>query len=177
MRKDHFLLCIALPLAVGLGLTHMVFGRPRTNPVVEQARSVEARLEVPRSMQAILEHSCSDCHSNRTRWPWFASIAPASWFISRDVERGRRAMNLSDWTVKPRIAIATLAAACQTVQLGRMPPAAYRWMHPEGRLTSEQVSKFCGWADREERALRDEITRRMLKSARFPVPYGPNAQP
>lgn len=34
--------------------------------------------------------ACFDCHSNQTLWPWYSTIAPASWFIQRDVDEGRR---------------------------------------------------------------------------------------
>ena len=27
----------------------------------------------------ILDRSCQDCHSNRTVWPWYSHVAPASW--------------------------------------------------------------------------------------------------
>src|ERR1700676_3028118 len=27
----------------------------------------------------IMEHSCADCHSNLTHWPWYSRVAPASW--------------------------------------------------------------------------------------------------
>ena len=177
MRKEYFLLCIALPLGIGFGLMHMVFARPQSNPPILASRSAEARLDIPPSVAATLDRACQDCHSNRTRWPWFARIAPASWVISRDVERGRRAMNLSQWAAKPRIAMGTLSAACQNIQTGRMPPASYRWMHPEARLGSGQIAEFCDWTEREAAALRDQITRRILKSARVPLPSEPETLP
>jgi hypothetical protein len=156
---------------------HLVFGRPMTNPAVDAGHTVAAQTRMTPAVQSMLNQACKDCHSNETRWPLFASIAPASWLISHDVERGRGAMNLSEWTAKPRIGMGILAAACQSVQTGRMPPVSYRWMHPEARLSSEQVTEFCGWTDRESRALRDQITRRILKFARIPERYGPETQP
>jgi hypothetical protein len=175
--RNYILLCLGLPVAAGFGLMHLVFARPALNPVIEPAHTVEARTGVTPAVESILNQACKDCHSSQTRWPWFSSIAPASWLIARDVERGRSAMNLSQWSAKPRVAMDTLAAACQSIQTGRMPPASYRWMHPEARLTNQQVSEFCGWTDREARALRDQLTRRIFKSARVPASYGPETQP
>ena len=45
--------------------------------------------------------------------------------VSEDVEKGRRAMNFSDWRNDKRAA-ATLLAACEAVESGRMPKSAYR---------------------------------------------------
>jgi len=175
--RNYILLCLGLPLAAGFGLMHLVFGRPTTNPAVDRARTLEAYTTMTPGVESMLDRACKDCHSSETRWPWFASTAPASWLVTRDVERGRSAMNLSQWSAKPRIAMGLLAAACQSVQTGSMPPSSYQWMHPEAQLTRPQVDEFCGWTDRESRALRDQITRRILNSARIPEPYGPETQP
>jgi len=42
----------------------------------------------------------------------------------------------------------------------RMPPARYRQMHPEARLTAAQVSTLCGWAGTEARVLRKQASSR-----------------
>ena len=42
-------------------------------------------------------------------------------------------------------AIGSLLAACAGVQTERMPPAPYRFMHPEAQLTAEERQAFCQW--------------------------------
>jgi cytochrome c len=109
-------------------------------------------------VETILRSACKDCHSHETRWPWYASVAPLSWIVAGDVARARRAMDLSEWTEKagarPGIAGGTLMAACAGVEAQRMPPAGYRRMHPEARLSAAQVDTLCGWATAEARLLR-----------------------
>ena len=41
--------------------------------------------------------ACYDCHSNETRWPLYSRVAPVSWLIARDVNRGREHLNFSVW--------------------------------------------------------------------------------
>ena len=52
---------------------------------------------VQTNVKRILERSCYDCHSNRTRWPWYSHVAPVSWLVARDVHEGREEINFSEW--------------------------------------------------------------------------------
>ena len=56
------------------------------------------RLNVDPELQAVFRRSCFDCHSNETRWPWYAHVAPISWLIARDVHKARRRLNFSHWS-------------------------------------------------------------------------------
>src|ERR1700675_3300924 len=63
----------------------------RTNP------PVESDVPAPAELKAVLRRSCYDCHSNETRWPWYARVAPVSFLIASDVKEGRRQVNFSVW--------------------------------------------------------------------------------
>src|SRR5271166_3000619 len=62
-----------------------------TNPPITQDVAAPAPVEL------ILRRGCYDCHSNETRWPWYARVAPVSWLVIRDVNRGRKHVNFSTW--------------------------------------------------------------------------------
>jgi hypothetical protein len=62
----------------------------RTNPpVTTQIKWDSAQTE------ALATRACMDCHSNQTTWPWYSYVAPASWLIYYDVQRGRQELDLS----------------------------------------------------------------------------------
>ncbi|MCF6201650.1 MAG: heme-binding domain-containing protein, partial [Hydrogenimonas sp.] len=65
----------------------------RTNPKSDPKLEIKA----PAKVQEIFIRSCYDCHSNRTNWPWYSAIAPAKWFVVRDVNVGRKWLNFSEW--------------------------------------------------------------------------------
>src|SRR5262245_55276379 len=132
---------LVVPVAVAaLGLAAAA-GRPASEVVrpPETWQTLEANVSVPPAVSKIIARACRNCHSNETVWPWYAKLAPINWVIEQDVARARSAMNFSTWAAgsgrTPRIAAATLAAACADIQSDRMPLAPYRLMHSESRLS------------------------------------------
>ena len=66
---------------------------PRTNPPIEAARTLQARLALTADETRVLERACRDCHSNETRWPWYSQVAPVSWWVIDHVNHGRSHFN------------------------------------------------------------------------------------
>ena len=77
--------------------------------------------------------ACYDCHSNQTKSYWYEKIAPMSWWITRHVEDGRRAMNFSTYA---RLGV-PFGDAADAVENGSMPPGYYTWLglHSRAKLT------------------------------------------
>ena len=73
MKRFLKWLVIAL---VGILVVIQFFGPSPFNPPYEADGALEARATVPPEIKDILEQSCFDCHSNRTRWPWYSYVAP-----------------------------------------------------------------------------------------------------
>ncbi len=128
----------------GLGILVGIFGilfialqfvRPTlTNP------PVVADLEAPPDVKAILKTSCYNCHSDETKIPWFDQVVPAYWLVVRDVKRGRYHMNFSNFgkmSFGERQAF--LYESVNQIQLGAMPPANYKLVHPESAVTPAQL--------------------------------------
>src|SRR3954454_24080837 len=84
-------------LATGLLVLQTVpYHRPPDLPV-KLDDNIAARLDVPPAVTNILQRACADCHSDQTRWPVYSRVAPFSWLVAEDVEKGRDALNLSQW--------------------------------------------------------------------------------
>ena len=132
---------------VALVLVAQVFRPERTNPASDPLHAFAADTTVPASVRAALERSCSDCHSNMTRWPWYSAVTPVNYFIARDVRDGRRHLNLSEWMrmspVRRGHAYENIA---DEVSHGEMPPANYLIMHVWAKLTDDEVRAVTEWA-------------------------------
>ena len=132
------------------------FLRPeRSNPPVDPARTLSATLEVPAPVQAILDRSCTDCHTHRTVWPWYSRIAPISWLVAHDVEEGREHLDLDEWAgLSPYRQQKKLDEICEEIEEGEMPLPVYLPLHPQARLSEEEVATLCAWATAERDRIR-----------------------
>ena len=144
-----------LLIALACGFVLMQFARPaQTNPGADAARAVEAHLNVTPEVQAIFARACDDCHSNRTRWPWYSQVAPVSWWLTEHVNHGRRHLNFSDWArYNEREAAYLLDDICKTTKAGFMPLSSYTLMHRDAVLTPQDVGTLCAWAQGERQRL------------------------
>ncbi len=116
-----------------------------TNPPTGQEFSA------PAEVGSVLQRGCYDCHSNRTRWPWYAHVAPVSWLVAHDVSDGRRHLNFSTWDAyagDPGTAAEKLRKLSKVTSKGSMPPWYYTMMHPRARLTRGDRMLVAGWAAR-----------------------------
>ncbi|MFB3777725.1 MAG: heme-binding domain-containing protein [Bryobacteraceae bacterium] len=116
----------------------------RVNPSSAPADSFEVVASPPPQARAIIARACQDCHSNRTVWPWYSRIAPASWLVADDVSEGREHMNLSEWgKLTPERRLQALGDICREVTAGDMPLWQYRLMHPGARLAQGDRDTLC----------------------------------
>ena len=105
------------------------YGRAHKNPhATREARFANA------STQRLFDGTCADCHSDHTSWPVYSDIAPISWLVQRDVDDGRRRMNLSEWDKNQP----ELGEVETSILRGGMPPLQYKAVHGKGRLSSAQ---------------------------------------
>ena len=135
--------------------------RPRkTNPPEDPARTLLAHTQPPPDVAAILNHSCRDCHSYKTRWPWYSNFAPVSWIVIDDVNEGRRHFDMSDWAkYDSKRASDKLGDICDQVADGGMPERSYTWVHSGTALSTAERNAICQWTQVErERIAKNQGT-------------------
>ncbi len=87
--------------------------------------------------RTLATESCGACHSNETDWPVYASVAPMSWLVRRDVEAGRHELNFSTWGER-----GDAGDAAEAVVDGSMPPGRYTLLHPGARLSDAERAEL-----------------------------------
>jgi hypothetical protein len=122
-------------------------GPARTNPASDPNKAITKTVAVPRNVQAILDRSCRDCHTNGTTWPWYSHVAPMSWGVISHVNDGRGSMNFSDWPEGPEEAGELLDEVCKQVRQDKMPIDQYLWLHADARLSDADKKALCDWAN------------------------------
>ena len=113
------------------------------NPSTDVGRAIQSHAGTSAELVAVLDRSCSDCHSNHTVWPWYTEVAPVSWAMAYAVKQGRQAVNFSEWAAySAERQQMLLAQSCRDVSQGKM-PGPYTWIHPEMRLSARDVETIC----------------------------------
>ena len=124
-----FKLFIVLAIVL-LAIQVIPYGRDHDNP-----RTVQELTWNTPATRALTVDGCFSCHSNLTEWPWYTSVAPASWLTQHDVEEGRSKLNFSEWQ---RPQEADLQDVIDAIRGKEMPPLQYRAVHSEARLTDAE---------------------------------------
>ena len=131
---------IVAVMGVGLGLGNLhPFGDPRVEPA-EGLGTLLRGAKMPAEAKAVLVSKCADCHSNETRWPVYARIAPGSWLIESDIVEARKKMDLSRWEEMPvEQQQVLMAKIVEEAKSGDMPPLQYRLLHWDAKLSKADV--------------------------------------
>jgi hypothetical protein len=99
-----------------------------------------AELQVPPAVRHVLEKDCYSCHSDQRRLAWFDHIVPAYWLVRHDILTAREHLNFSTLAAKPAaVQKAMLYEAVNMIQLGAMPLPSFLKLHPEAKVTPEEL--------------------------------------
>ena len=121
---------IALVVIWALLQVYSLVGINRTNPAILQ----EVKWDSP-ATRDLAKRACFDCHSNETVWPWYSYVAPISIQVANHVNEGRGHLNFSDWTQGNE----DFDEVEKVMEQGQMPLWDYLLMHPEAKLTAEEM--------------------------------------
>jgi hypothetical protein len=141
-----------LGLLAGFGLIQLwpyesVTNGPETGPA-----------PMPADIREWVVERCYDCHSNQTRWPWYSSLAPLSWWIANDVRRGRAGLNFSRWNeYTPRQRALGWRRSLQRIRENRMPPMQYSVLHP-GPMNELQLNRLETFLKEQEMDAADRLS-------------------
>ena len=123
------------------------FIRPTKNKSGKiSANDISTKYPVPDSVQAILKVACNDCHSNNTRYPWYAEIQPVAWWLNGHIVDGKRGLNFSEFTsYRIRKQFRRLDDIDELVKKNAMPLSSYNLIHTYAKLTERQKLTIYNW--------------------------------
>ena len=147
LTKIIKIVLVLIVLAFGV----LQFIRPDfSNPPVVEGETLQASTVVPPHVQEVLTRSCSDCHSNETRYPWYSKVTPFNWFLADHIDLGRDELNLSLWnTYTPDKKAHKLEEICEQIEQGSMPLPSYLWIHREAVMSEADARLICDWTKAE----------------------------
>ena len=134
-------------LILGLvALVAMQFIRPeKNNGGYETVMAFENETKPSVQVASILKENCYDCHSDQTQYPWYAEIAPVSYWLADHIADARDEFNVSKWksySVKKKDH--KLEEVIEELKEGNMPLDSYTWVH--GDLPEDDKVLLLQWA-------------------------------
>ncbi|UPT78282.1 heme-binding domain-containing protein [Sulfurovum sp. XGS-02] len=125
---------LGIVILVTIAIQFVPYGKDHSNPPVV----AEPKWDSPKTKEYFVR-ACADCHSHKTKWPWYSNIAPISWLNQYDVEEGREHFNVSMWGVQKKN---EGDEAKEEFQEGEMPPWFYIIAHPDAKLSESETKEF-----------------------------------
>ena len=138
-------------------LVAIQFVQPARNQSVQASTSgIATIINVPENVQAILQRSCYDCHSNNTRYPWYAAIQPGSWWMASHIDEGKGELNFDDFaSYSKRRQLSKLKAMQGAIEDESMPLPSYTLIHRDAILSQKNKKLLKDWID----VSRDKISK------------------
>jgi hypothetical protein len=125
------------------------FIHPKKNIAAERTpQHIENIYPVPADVRQILSRACYDCHSDSTRYPWYARLQPVAWWLDHHIDEGKNELNFSQFgTYEAKRQAHKLEEVTEMVNEHHMPLESYEWMHSDAKLTAEEMKTLTTWAD------------------------------
>ncbi|MHC4464628.1 MAG: cytochrome c peroxidase [Planctomycetota bacterium] len=145
LKKKHILLAVPVVLilfALFMPISNLVFTPERPAIPLHKMQDQYFVKAGP-----VLQHKCVDCHSARTAKPWYFSMPIAKAMISRDIDGGVEALDITEALFASKVAFSQvqLAKIESVMFTGTMPPTRYVMMHWDTWVSQEEKDNVRSW--------------------------------
>jgi hypothetical protein len=82
-----------LVVFAGIQLIRPSKNRPFTT---SEPNDLFTRYQATDEVKRVMVAACYDCHSNKTRYPWYAEIQPGGRILAKHVSDGEKRLNFSE---------------------------------------------------------------------------------
>ncbi len=107
------------------------------------------------ALQPVFVKGCFDCHTDRTRFPWYHKLPLIRSLIDSDIRGARKYLEMSSgFPFSRRGSVADdLVNVREELQSGDMPPMLYRLMHWDAKPSQAEADSVYNWINHSLTAL------------------------
>ncbi|RPD43466.1 heme-binding domain-containing protein [Paracnuella aquatica] len=136
------------------------FIRPKkNNGNAESDKDFTHYVQVPDTVKSLLKTACYDCHSNKTNYPWYSQISPASLWLANHIKEGKAELNFSEFSQYTRRRMKSkMSSIAEQVENREMPLKSYLIIHKNAELSDAQIRLIVSWTD----SVKTELSRKAL---------------
>jgi len=103
---------------------------------------------VPEKINGILKNSCYDCHSNNTRYPWYAMLQPGGWLLASHIKKGKQELNFNEFgSYSRRRQQSKLKSIGNSIKDETMPLSSYTLIHRSAKLSQTERDLVTNWVE------------------------------
>ncbi len=123
------------------------FFRPEKNvSTASSPNAIANHYTVPAEVKEILQTSCFDCHSNNTKYPWYAEVQPFSWFLANHVKEGKENLNFDEFaTYSSEDQLDYFEDIEEVITEKEMPLKSYTFRHRDAIMTEAKTALIIQW--------------------------------
>ena len=127
-----------------VGLAGIQLIHPARNLSLQSSgKEISTGFPVPAKTQQVIQQACYDCHSNNTRYPWYAHVQPVGWWLNHHITEGKHELNFDEFaSYPPRKQYRKFKAIENEIRKGDLPLGSYLIIHREAILSEDQKSMF-----------------------------------
>jgi hypothetical protein len=122
------------------------FIRPAQNLSANTTNDISTLYPMPSDVKLIVDKACADCHSNKTAYPWYATLQPVAFWLADHVNEGKSEFNYNEFA-SYRIAKQNhkLEEVIEQIKEGEMPLYSYTLIHRDANLTDAEKATLINW--------------------------------
>jgi hypothetical protein len=133
-------------IVLALALVVIQFIRPAQNLSANTTNDISTLYPMPSDVKLIVDKACADCHSNKTAYPWYATLQPVAFWLADHVNEGKSEFNYNEFA-SYRIAKQNhkLEEVIEQIKEGEMPLYSYTLIHRDANLTDAEKATLINW--------------------------------
>lgn len=133
-------------IGILIALVLIQFIRPEKNLSGDTTNDITTLFPMSDSVKLIVDKACADCHSNKTVYPWYASVQPVAFWLANHVNDGKKHFNFNDFA-SYRIAKQNhkLEEVIEQIKEDEMPLYSYTLIHKDAKLTDAEKATLINW--------------------------------
>ncbi|MEN8776786.1 MAG: heme-binding domain-containing protein [Polaribacter sp.] len=135
------------------------FGPEKNDGDIATVNTFLVETNPPADVKKILETTCFDCHSAKTRYPWYDKITPINYWLDEHVKDGKKHLNFSKWSeYSLKRKEHKMDELYEEVEKGEMPLNSYTWTHSEANLTEKQIAAVVAWGKKVQADYKQQMS-------------------
>jgi len=129
-----------------VALIAIQFVRPTKNTSGEKSNDVSTKYIMSDTVRLVFDKACADCHSNNTKYPWYASIQPLGLWLDHHVDEGKGEFNINEFAAyRAGKQNHKLKEVIEQIEEGEMPLNSYTLIHKEAVLSEKEKATLINW--------------------------------